>query len=134
MDASLCRVDLHGAAPALSCRERANRHAVTEGRDARRGAPGDWVSDGWVHHQRDSDPQADPFSGRGQPLSRTELYDLAADPAELEDLSRTRQVAGGYFLSSLQAAVLDRPVCLETSEAVLDEELADRLRAMGYIR
>ncbi len=74
------------------------------------------------------------FPVEGQPLSRTELYDLAADPAELEDLSRTRQVAGGYFLSALQAVVLDRPVYLETSEAVLDEELADRLRALGYIR
>ena len=74
------------------------------------------------------------FPVEGQPLSRTELYDLAADPAELEDLSRTRQVAGGYLLSTLQAAVLDRPVYLETSEAVIDEELADRLRALGYIR
>ena len=74
------------------------------------------------------------FPVEGQPLSRTELYDLGADPAELEDMSPTRQVAGGYFLSALQAVVLDRPVCLETSEAVLDEELADRLRALGYIR
>ena len=34
----------------------------------------------------------------------------------------------------LVAAVLDRPVCLETSEAVIDEELAARLPALGYIR
>ncbi|MDP6605773.1 MAG: sulfatase [Dehalococcoidia bacterium] len=65
---------------------------------------------------------------------RVELYDLVDDPFELQDLAGTRAVARRHLMVELMEAALARPTLLETSEAVIDAELEDRLRALGYVR
>jgi hypothetical protein len=43
-------------------------------------------------------------------------------------------VARRHLMVELMEAALTRPALLETSEAVIDAELEDRLRALGYVR
>jgi arylsulfatase A-like enzyme len=60
------------------------------------------------------------------------LFDLGADASERHDLSRERGVTAGLLESLLLAR--RRPVAvLAATEATPDEELAERLRALGYL-
>lgn len=63
-----------------------------------------------------------------------ELFDLATDPSEWQSLTQSRGVLRGYLLSSLKKAVLNHPTLLVAGEAILDEELEERLRTLGCLR
>ena len=69
---------------------------------------------------------------------RDELYDLATDPGETEDLARQRPVIAGWLRQELRRKTGFRPdtggLNLETGEVELDEELLERMRALGYVR
>ena len=69
-----------------------------------------------------------------QTTFRVDVFDLEADPAELSDVASSRAVLRGYLLSSLRRQVQQQPPLLSADEAVLDAELEERLRALGYIR
>lgn len=59
------------------------------------------------------------------------LFDLAADPGERHDLARARRVTAGLLDSLLMAR---RPqAAFAATEAAPDDELAERLRALGYL-
>ncbi len=60
------------------------------------------------------------------------LFDLAADPGEQRDLADERRVTAGWLESLLLARSRPRGV-LAAAEATPDEELAERLRALGYV-
>lgn len=62
-----------------------------------------------------------------------ELYDLAADPGELRDLSATEIQRLAAMRTALQARLLEA-VAAEVVEAELSSEDIERLRALGYIR
>ena len=75
------------------------------------------------------------YLGANQAAYKFELFDLATDPSERHSLTPSRTVLRGYLLSSLQRAVLlSHPTLLVAGEAILDEELEERLRTLGYIR
>ncbi len=62
-----------------------------------------------------------------------ELYDLAADPAELHDLSKAEAERLAATRAALQTR-LREGVTAEVLEAELSTEDVERLRALGYIR
>ena len=62
-----------------------------------------------------------------------ELYDLAADPGELHDLSAAEIQRLAAMRTALQARLLEA-VAAEVVEAELSSEDIERLRALGYIR
>lgn len=66
--------------------------------------------------------------------SRVELYDLAHDPTEQTNLAGDRPVLRGYLLAALRRWVSQQPSLLTAEEAVIDADLEERLRALGYIR
>jgi arylsulfatase A-like enzyme len=62
------------------------------------------------------------------------VYDVARDPGERSDLLPTRPVLGGYLRTVLDARVrAERPAWGHT-EAVIDAETEENLRALGYVR
>jgi len=66
---------------------------------------------------------------------RVELYDLAADPGEQDDLSARRPELRDALLARLEAATAptgEGAVRAEAAEALSPEE-AERLRALGYV-
>jgi arylsulfatase A-like enzyme len=66
--------------------------------------------------------------------SQVEVFDLATDPAELANLAGERPVLRGYLLASLGRWVQRQPSLLSADEAVIDADLEERLRTLGYIR
>jgi hypothetical protein len=72
--------------------------------------------------------------GRGLKLighegGRTELYDLAEDPGEAEDVAPTRPTEAGALRAVLDAHVAGS----EIQAPALDPATRDVLRALGYI-
>lgn len=72
------------------------------------------------------------FQTRGLPLTRLELYELAADPGQRHDLSRTHPEAARGLLRDLLA--FDPAPMAAPSSSPLEPELAERLRALGYLQ
>jgi arylsulfatase A-like enzyme len=68
------------------------------------------------------------------PRSRVELYDLARDPGEKENLAAMEPVLTGYFMSVLKDAELSWAGRAPTEESVMTEEMEERLRALGYLQ
>ncbi len=64
----------------------------------------------------------------------SEIYDLRDDPGELDDLVGPPSVLSLYLASELEDAARHLPPVLTADEAIVDEEIADRLRRLGYIR
>ena len=62
------------------------------------------------------------------------MYDLGNDPNEQRDLSRSHPILRAYLAAELDDAVRHQPPLLAADEAVVGEELAERLRRLGYIR
>jgi len=62
----------------------------------------------------------------------TGLFDVASDPLEREDLSVSLPITTEYLVSRLKAKVRAGNA-LVAEEAIVDEELARELRALGYI-
>jgi len=62
----------------------------------------------------------------------TGLFDVASDPLEREDLSASLPITTEYLVSRLKAKVRAGNA-LVAEEAIVDEELARELRALGYI-
>ena len=63
-----------------------------------------------------------------------ELYDRLVDSGEQIDLSRARPVTAGYLLYFLKVASVQQERLLAARSGTPDEELLERLRALGYIR
>ena len=61
---------------------------------------------------------------------RPELYDLAADPAEVRDVSTARRNEAESLRSGLRHALETRP---PDASAVPSDESRERLRALGYV-
>jgi len=64
----------------------------------------------------------------------TELFDREADPMEHHDLSLARPVTIGYLLSLVRREILSHVRLLAAARGTPDEEILERLRALGYIR
>ena len=65
---------------------------------------------------------------------RIELFELAADPQERLDRSATRPVWLGYLDALLRSRHVLWPAAAPAEQAVIDAELADELRALGYVQ
>ncbi len=68
--------------------------------------------------------------------SEGELYDLRTDPGELERLPESRRVEGGYLQQTLARLTRDlrlRARGLDPAKAEVDDELRQRLEALGYV-
>jgi arylsulfatase A-like enzyme len=68
------------------------------------------------------------------PRPQIELYDLARDPGEKDDLARREPVLAGYFMSVLKDVELSWAGRAPTEESVMSEEMEERLRALGYLQ
>ncbi len=64
----------------------------------------------------------------------SKIYDLRDDPGERDDLAGPPSVLSLYLASELEDAARRLPPVLTADEAIVDEEIADRLRRLGYIR
>jgi choline-sulfatase len=67
------------------------------------------------------------------PRAERSLFDRRGDPAEKRDLVRERAVRAGYLRSLLRAAE-SGGARLRAGEGTVDDELRERLRALGYIQ
>lgn len=63
-----------------------------------------------------------------------EMFDLAADPAEAVDLRAQRDIVAGLLLTAWRRAEANEEPLFAIDTAEIDEELAARLRDLGYIR
>ncbi|MFW6198455.1 MAG: sulfatase, partial [Acidobacteriota bacterium] len=71
----------------------------------------------------------------GSPEARSlELYDLDDDPAESLNLAHEIPVRTGLLLADWARAEARDVALLDAETAVIDEDLRDRLRALGYVR
>lgn len=68
-----------------------------------------------------------------EPRAERSLFDRRGDPAERRDLARERTVRAGYLRSLLRAAE-SGGTRLRAGEGTVDDELRERLRALGYIQ
>jgi len=64
---------------------------------------------------------------------RPQLYDVERDPDELEDLGAVRGVLAGTLLSEGREEIIDEVGTYEGGAAEIDDELRERLKALGYI-
>jgi arylsulfatase A-like enzyme len=64
--------------------------------------------------------------------TRTELYDLAADPLELANLATTRSIEAEWLLTFLHPGRIG--AFLAPRDAPISPEAEQQLRALGYIR
>jgi arylsulfatase A-like enzyme len=62
-----------------------------------------------------------------------ELYDLEADPAERRDLGGTLAATAGALIDEARRETLDEAGRWTTAPAVIDDELRQRLEALGYL-
>jgi len=67
-------------------------------------------------------------------LSGSRLYDAINDIGEHDDLSETRPVETGLLLTRLLMAESTDRLLLRTGQVEISPEMAERLRALGYIR
>lgn len=74
------------------------------------------------------------MSAPGVSLGGAELFDLLEDPAERRDLRPVYRVRTGLLLSRLRLLERGETLLHEPGEAEIDDELRDRLRALGYIQ
>jgi len=65
---------------------------------------------------------------------RADVYDLESDPGEEDNKARSRAVLRRYLKAELDRSILSQPRLLAASEGVLDPELEERLRTLGYLR
>jgi arylsulfatase A-like enzyme len=65
---------------------------------------------------------------------RVELFELGADPAERHDLTGAEPVWAGYLLARLGSRRWLWPAGAAAQEAVIDDQLRDELRALGYLQ
>ena len=63
-----------------------------------------------------------------------ELFDLAADPGESDDLRARQAVMAGLLLANWRRQEAGEAPLFAIDSAEIDEELAARLRDLGYIR
>lgn len=75
--------------------------------------------------------QCPAFQVRGLRLTRVELYDVARDPRQLNDLFHTRPRAARTLLRDLLA--FNPPPVARTTAPPLSPELEANLRALGYL-
>ena len=68
----------------------------------------------------------------GEPVSREELYDLAADPTETRNLLGERP-EDAEALAVLVETFLDRDAGISPDEAAISSSMTDQLRALGYV-
>lgn len=61
------------------------------------------------------------------------LYDRRSDPQEKSDRAADRPVRSGYLATRIKAEELPREGMLKAREGVIDPELREQLRALGYI-
>ena len=66
--------------------------------------------------------------------ARAEVFDLESDLGERDNVAQSRPVLRGYLGVELDRAILAQPSLLVAGEGVLDPELEERLRTLGYIR
>jgi len=66
--------------------------------------------------------------------ARADVFDLESDPGEKHSESPSRAVLRGYLEAELDRTTLSQPRLLAASEGVLDPELEERLRTLGYLR
>jgi len=71
--------------------------------------------------------------GHGGYIGRPELYEVEDDPHELNDRGAEHGVLAGTLLSEAREEVIGEEGMYLTEEAEIDEELRERLRALGYI-
>ena len=64
----------------------------------------------------------------------TQMFWWRTDPTEQIDLSAQSPVSTGYLQLVLRAMGSSQHQLLDSEEAVIDAELADRLRALGYLQ
>jgi arylsulfatase A-like enzyme len=62
-----------------------------------------------------------------------ELFDRSADPGERVNLFEVDAVRSGYLLSLLESHLQESTLPQISEKAVVDEELRQRLRALGYL-
>ena len=67
-------------------------------------------------------------------VSRADVFDLETDPGEENNGALSRAVLRGYLEVELDRSILAQPSLLAAEEGVLDPELEERLRALGYLR
>ena len=65
--------------------------------------------------------------------ARADVFDLESDPGEKHSESLSRAVLRGHLEAELDRAILSQPRLLAASEGVLDPELEERLRTLGYL-
>jgi arylsulfatase A-like enzyme len=71
--------------------------------------------------------------GNGGYVGRPELYEVEHDPHELDDRGAELGVLAGTLLSESSEEVIDEEGMYEAEAAEIDEELRERLKALGYI-
>jgi arylsulfatase A-like enzyme len=69
----------------------------------------------------------------GNPLPKTELFDLARDPGEQQNLVDEDPVRVGYLKTLARAATTEESRRLRPKRAVLSESVKEHLRALGYL-
>ena len=67
-------------------------------------------------------------------VSRADVFDLESDPGEQNNGALSRAVLRGYLGVELDRSILEQPSLLAAGEGVLDPELEERLRTLGYLR
>ncbi|MEB2344984.1 MAG: sulfatase [Deltaproteobacteria bacterium] len=82
---------------------------------------------------RDGDRRLILSLSESEPQRVVELFDGAADPAELDDLAEARPEWAGELLPGLEATRELRPLWDQVPEVELDELSRDMLRALGYV-
>jgi arylsulfatase A-like enzyme len=70
---------------------------------------------------------------RRSPASDRSLYDRRSDPKEQSDRAADRPVRSGYLAARIKAEELPRKGMLKAREGLIDPELREQLRALGYI-
>ena len=65
---------------------------------------------------------------------RSSLFNLLEDPRELDDRLADYPVRGALLALLIEGKLRSREHALTTEEAVLDQELEESLRALGYLQ
>jgi arylsulfatase A-like enzyme len=94
------------------------------------------VREGWKFLvNRDYEPEAFTyFSPPPARIEKAELYDLGRDPLEKRNLAGQERNRSRELLDLLQKVFQEGQEKLKSRKFLLDKELEDRLRALGYIQ